>query len=319
MDFFQQLFRRYLKGNTDRQEQELVDRWYDATGEGRPPCWMTKQQINQSARDAWQQMTVNLGLEAPFEKPVKQLWLRWSAAAAVIVSLGTWAAYYYMDYHPAGPRAALAMDTWTAAKNTTRQLFLKDGTGILLNHATSIKVPKYRESDSTREIWLTEGEAYFTVARDAAKPFIVHIDSLQVRVLGTSFNIRAYRSLPQVLVSVRDGAVQVANAKGLLDTLTRNRQLSYLPANGSMYTISKDLQQGWWDHRFVLDNAAFEELALRMQLKYGLILQSRNKRILQTAFSASFPQQASKEAVLETLCTLYSTHYSIQKDTVTIH
>lgn len=326
MNFFQQIFRRYQQHQSDEQEAELVNRWYDGIGNTRRPAWMNKKHIRETKADTWKKMVTGLGLEqsAEWNAPapgVNRLWLviRYSAAA-MLIGLSLWGALQWlMPLQPAN--LLVEVDTYSTGRGVRKHLQLSDGTGVWLNNGSVLSVRKMTVKDHIREVWLTEGEAYFEVAKDPAKPFIIHVDSLQTRVLGTAFNIRAYRELRQVQIAVTAGKVQVGHSGSVLDTLTPNMQLVYQPANGSFTTTEKNVlsQNSWWNNRFVLDNAAFDELALRMKLQYNIIVISNNPRIQQSAFTANFPLNASKESVLETLCTLYSTRYTIKKDTIIIH
>lgn len=81
---------------------------------------------------------------------------------------------------------------------------LPDGTKILLSKNSKISYPKSLEGN-TREIILT-GEGFFDVYHDSAHPFIIHKQGTNIRVLGTSFNVRAYNAQVQVLV--KTGSVQ---------------------------------------------------------------------------------------------------------------
>lgn len=324
MNFFQQIFRRYQQNTSDQQEKELVDRWYDATGDMQRPDWMNEEHTRQLKENTWQQITANLGLETSTTRTTRIRRLRpivRYAAAAAITGLGIWGMLQYFSKPPRQHTTQSAFTTFTAGPGTQKHITLPDGTEIWLNNGSSLQVRNIANNDTTREVWLTEGEAYFEVAKDLSKPFIVHVDSLQTRVLGTAFNIRAYRELPKLQVAVAEGRVQVGYNASVLDTLTRNMQLDYHPATGEFSIVHKELsaQNGWRDGRFVLDRADFNELALRIRLRYGAVLTSKNERIRHTAFSASFQAGASLESVLETLCALYNTSYSIEKDTLIIH
>ena len=87
------------------------------------------------------------------------------------------------------------------------QLVLSDGTKVWLNAESEIDYPIEFLGDK-REVFL-KGEAYFEVAPDPEKPFIVKTTSMQTRVLGTSFNINAYENEPNVYTTLLTGKVEV--------------------------------------------------------------------------------------------------------------
>lgn len=93
------------------------------------------------------------------------------------------------------------------SSNQQKQCTLSDGTTILLNSCTKVTYPS-EFKDSVRVVTLV-GEAYFSVASDAAKPFIVKTKDLSVRVLGTQFNISAYPSDDRTIATLNRGKIQV--------------------------------------------------------------------------------------------------------------
>ncbi len=87
---------------------------------------------------------------------------------------------------------------------------LPDGTGVWLNAASSIRYPTVF-SEKERKVTVT-GEAYFEVAKNKEKPFIVDIDGkIKVEVLGTSFNVNAYTDEPSINTTLVEGSIQVVN------------------------------------------------------------------------------------------------------------
>jgi len=89
------------------------------------------------------------------------------------------------------------------------QVILSDGTKVWLNSASSLKFPT-EFSGNERRVTLT-GEAYFEVAKNKDKPFFVDVNSVDVRVLGTHFNIAAYQDDNDITTTLLEGAVQVKN------------------------------------------------------------------------------------------------------------
>ncbi|HVI48542.1 MAG TPA: FecR domain-containing protein [Chitinophaga sp.] len=92
------------------------------------------------------------------------------------------------------------------------KLALQDGTQVWLNAGSSITFPPtFRGAE--RRITL-EGEAYFEVAKDAAHPFVIHTGAMDVKVLGTRFNIMSYPDEPVTTATLVDGAIVVSSKTG---------------------------------------------------------------------------------------------------------
>lgn len=127
---------------------------------------------------------------------------RWIAAACVLLllSVGSYQSFLYF-----APYQQEMVATVTSPRDI-RILHLPDGTRVWVNENTEIEYPVHFAKNE-RNIVL-KGEAFFEVARDPSKPFIITSGSIKTTVLGTSFNIKAYES-KTTEVQVRTGKVKV--------------------------------------------------------------------------------------------------------------
>jgi ferric-dicitrate binding protein FerR (iron transport regulator) len=153
-----------------------------------------------------------------------------AAAIAIIVTLGI---FFLPTSRQQNNTTQLAsMEKKQNSKGIKSTIQLADGSKIWLNADSRIEYPEVFEGN-TREVYLN-GEAFFEVAKNPAKPFIIHLANGTVRVLGTSFNIRAYDNEKTVETSVATGKVafipKYKNSAKKADTvfLTPNRKVSYL-------------------------------------------------------------------------------------------
>ena len=96
-----------------------------------------------------------------------------------------------------------------ATTNNTKESVLPDGTKVFLNYNSTLTYPSDFDGD-LRTVSLN-GEAFFDVKPDAAHPFVINVNGAEIRVLGTSFNVKAYKEKP-VRVDVSTGKVQVSKA-----------------------------------------------------------------------------------------------------------
>lgn len=120
----------------------------------------------------------------------------WFAGIAAALALG---AFLFFSKQPAG-----AEITYATAETIQRQLGLPDGSVLDLNRHTALSV---RQTARERRVELREGEAFFTVAHDASRPFVVSADGVQVRAVGTAFSVR--RVPDGVTVVVAEGRVEI--------------------------------------------------------------------------------------------------------------
>ena len=106
-----------------------------------------------------------------------------------------------------GSRKTFSMNTLSTPRGGQYKLRLSDGTMVWLNAASSIRFPTFFRGGQ-REVTIT-GEAYFEVAKNADRPFIVHTRSESITVLGTRFNINAYPDEAFVKTSLVEGSIKI--------------------------------------------------------------------------------------------------------------
>ena len=183
--------------------------------------------------------------EAPFVIHRSASRYGWAVAAsvAVVLSIGgwwAWRAYKPTPKHNQSVVAVLPTSSLVEQWNRTSKpqlVSLPDGSSIILQKGSRVSYQKLF-LDSVRTVTLV-GEAYFEVAKDARHPFVVRTNELFTKVLGTSFNVRAYTSDKNVIVTVRSGRVAVFAHKAGYQSqkltpsqpdsvvLTRNQQLVF--------------------------------------------------------------------------------------------
>ena len=144
------------------------------------------------------------------------------------------------------------METLTGMEYT---LALSDGSLVYLNAETSVKYPVvFGESERMVEL---DGEAYFEVAKDASRPFIVRMNGVDVKVTGTSFNARAYRNEGKVVTTLIEGRVEV-NGKAIVP----GEQARYEVGNGDLEVAKVDVEHfiAWKEGYFVFRNERLEDV-----------------------------------------------------------
>lgn len=144
------------------------------------------------------------------------------------------------------------METLTGMEYT---LALSDGSLVYLNAETSVKYPVvFAENERMVEL---DGEAYFEVAKDASRPFIVRMNGVDVKVTGTSFNARAYRNEGKVVTTLIEGRVEV-NGKAIVP----GEQARYEVGNGDLEVAEVDVEHfvAWKEGYFVFRNERLEDV-----------------------------------------------------------
>jgi ferric-dicitrate binding protein FerR (iron transport regulator) len=197
---------------------------------------------------------------------------------------------------------------------------LADNSVIWLNADSRLQVPLLFKGH-LREVKLLEGEAFFDVKRDPQHPFIVHINDLNVHVLGTSFNIRAYTALSTINVAVATGKVGVTKRSHLLKMLLPGQMLSYNTRLLKYQQESIDISQvqSWKTGYTYLNQAKFEELALVIKNTYGLILQAGNSKVSAYRFSLRVQHNLPSDQILKVISQIHNTHYRKEGNKVILY
>lgn len=164
--------------------------------------------------------------------------------------------------------------TLTTPKGGQYQLALPDGTKVWLNAASSIVYPNSFRDD-IREVML-EGEAYFEVAKDRTRPFIVNTEKQRVAVLGTSFNISAYSNdvitkTTLLTGSIRVNTVSEGEAHGEGRIMAPNQQSSIGQGNGIAVTPIDPLAAvAWKDGLFNFHGLSIDEAMKQIERWYDI-------------------------------------------------
>ena len=195
-------------------------------------------------------------------------------------------------------------------------LFLEDGSEVILNAGSELSYYKNFEKDK-RLIYLT-GEAYFKVAKDTARPFIVITEGLQTRVLGTEFNVKAYRG-ESVKVALVEGSVEINAADSVRFTLMPGEACSYVSQTAAIdkYIFNAKELIAWKDGLLYFEEADESEVFRKLEQWYGVKIMKKNNSGKPWAYTGEFHRQSLKD-VLVSIGYAMKFKYEINNDIITI-
>lgn len=149
---------------------------------------------------------------------------------------------------------------------------------------SSLRFPEEFTRDK-REVYL-DGEAYFQVAKDSLKPFLVHVDKYCIRVLGTSFNVSAYSGDKTWYTTLVEGAIAVGGIGNEI-RMSPCEQLCIDTDSGQceLREVNPELYTSWVGGKFYFKAYTFEELVRRLQRWYDFDVLYRDEGIRQRRFS----------------------------------
>lgn len=237
---------------------------------------------------------------------------RWTirVAALLFLLLSTgYGVYYYSQRQMIMPDLVVAVE-----KGQKANLTLPDGSKVWINSDSKLS---YGSRFNTRERVLNlEGEAYFEVAPDKDRPFVVQTGEIAVKALGTSFDVKSYPNEKDVSTVLMTGKVEVQSGSACL-ILEPNEKLVY---NKTTRTMGKSditdalTYSGWKDNTLSFQAETFENIACALERYYNTRIVFESESLKKYRFTGS-PGNTSLESLLQILSLTSPLSYEV-KDSV---
>lgn len=175
---------------------------------------------------------------------------------------------------------------------------LCDGTKVYLNSGTKLEFPSRFDGDM-RSVSL-KGEAYFEVARNESKPFIVEVDEMKVKVLGTAFNVKSYVDEPGIYTTLVQGSVAILRDGQPEKIIKPGEQAYYNKGVGMLRVSPVDVNEftAWKDSLFYFKDITLEEILRIVARWYDLEIFYMNQSAKSVVYSGKMPMYSSVEDVL---------------------
>lgn len=200
------------------------------------------------------------------------------------------------------------------------KLVLADGTEVYLNTETSFRFPESFGNTGSREVYLT-GEAYFRVARDTQRPFIVHLADTYVKVLGTEFNVKAYpKDLIEETTLLR-GSVWVGLGVG-------GQQIELFPGTQASYDkksrviekkeVDVSYYTAWKDGIFAFRENRLEDVMEVLSRWYGFHFFFQDSAAREIVYTGKIVRHGNLKDVLDNFRMTGELDFSVEGNTVII-
>ncbi len=292
-----EILKKYLKGKASEFEIQLVERWYENLSKN------NKSSLTESDIEITQsRIFENVKRSMNFRSNNFRIY-RLGAAAAITLFIAVSAVFIFFQ----------SQNTmqYISAENIRARVELPDGSEIILNENSSITYPK-KFSGGIRKIQL-KGEAFFKIYRDTTKPFIVSVNDLDIRVLGTMFNVNAKNKHNEIKVTVEEGSVAIlqkdvdfVSPKTAIAVLGAEEQLVY---RGAMEFTEKfkleknllDTELQWRDEKLIFRGSSLYEITETLEAWYNVEFKFLNPTLKGCTYTANFDSSLPLRNILELL------------------
>ena len=195
-------------------------------------------------------------------------------------------------------------------------MVLEDGTHVWLNADSRLRFPTVFP-DRERRIRL-EGEAWFEVAADAARPFIVETEGQEVRVLGTSFNISAYRDEAVTYTTLVEGSIVLRSDAGAEVTLIPGQQARITAGEAAFTTVEAKAFTPWKDGIFVFEGNTLGQTMRQLARWYDMEYTFADRQAEELVLRGMMPVQTDIASIFDILEASGKVHFSTEGNKVTI-
>ncbi|MDP4270555.1 MAG: FecR family protein [Bacteroidota bacterium] len=326
--YYIELLDRFYQGLTSEEENKILKDWMKSQNSREDfyayyqQCWhLAPNEMDKETQDVMLTdilLKIDKSSENSEDESVKQsifkpIFLRYVAAACIVLVFGLGA--YFLGYNQTNSGTGIVAMSVNIGQKA--DIALADGTHVYVNSDSRIS---YDNSFNKKERVITlEGEAYFDVAKDKKRPFIVKAHGIDVQALGTSFNVKAHSNDKTVSVILIEGKVRVKDDKQER-TLNPNERLEYNLAKkefkkSELKPNSNELL--WRSNELAFYGESFEEICNNLTRMYNC------KFIFKTESSKHFTYNGiiknnSLENVLDFICQSASIKYEKRPDNTII-
>ncbi len=199
---------------------------------------------------------------------------------------------------------------------------LPDSTVVNLNSGSSLKYPAKFVGEK-REVYLS-GEAYFEVKKDPKHPFIVNTSNIDVKVLGTHFNMKSFPEEDVFETTVLEGSVALHSHSHQQSELVRLK-----PDQKAVYTSKNDevkiqkinalLEASWKENKFYFDNETLTSIVNELERNYNVPIKICSKELNNETFSGFFDKNRTLYQVLDIMKFNRDFFYETKLDTIRIY
>ena len=196
------------------------------------------------------------------------------------------------------------------------QVVLADGTKVWLNSASRLIYPQSFMGKERRVV--LSGEAFFDVAHDAERPFIVETSRMNVKVLGTRFNVNDYDDNEEVSTTLVNGSVEIVSGGQQAFRLVPGEQAYGKENELEKREVNVRLYTSWIDGKFLFNNTELEEIAKQISRWYDVEIFFSNESVKKVRFTGAIVKFKPLDDLVRMIESTSQVRFSVKGKTIVI-
>ena len=266
----------------------------------------------------WERLFSSIEKKTISKMKTRRLFLQYMKyAAAVVLGIGVSLSTLYLTNQE--NLSTVGNYKLVTSKGEKSYLQLPDGTRVWLNSCTTLE---YAENygHSNRSIYL-DGEAYFEVAKNKDLPFVVKANGIDVKAIGTAFNVSAYMEDSQLTTTLFNGKVAVQPTLTKQEVLLEPNQVAVYDKSRNKIEVvpyDKKLFAQWRGGFLSFKMMYLQDITKLLERNYNVVFRYENQGIKKLRFSGSFRNNEVLSEILNVIKTNTGIRYQILKDTIVI-
>ena len=303
---------RKFEGDISQEEEGALKEWINSS--------TTNKQVYFQIKELWyhkQDQTNNSQAIAAYDKLINRIkfaegnkaqtrvqqisfrvnqFVKYAAIIFLIFSFG-FLSYYYVTEESAKNELC----TISVPRGNKSEILLPDGSKIWLNNNSKLIYPK-KFNNSERKVELI-GEGYFEIQRNTKVPFIVKTSDINIKVVGTKFNVSAYPNDKFIETTLISGkvTVQAKDNPELQKTLSPGQSLTFdkISNNSSIHQVDTKFYTYWMKGEFIFKDEKFETLAKRIERIYNVEIVFEDPSLKEKTYTGDFKVDDNIYTILE--------------------
>ena len=285
-----ELLYRYFSGTATTEEGMAVKQWMEASDENREAFFRERRMFDAMLLTAPDKPKAK---HNPLLRRIGTAMIKAAAVAAIVI-----VAVMLYDNYTRTPDT-LAIVSVPAGQRT--HITLPDGTAVWLNARSEIR---YSTSYNTKRRDVTlMGEAYFSVAKNKEKPFVVHTQGFEVEATGTVFNVQAYPETKFFETALIEGGVNVRSLyiPGKTVQLAAGEKVTC--QHGCVMVSRIEHEEDYqWRHGFIsFRNERLDGIMRQFERSFGIRINIHNRSVLKHTYTGKFRQNDGVDYALRIL------------------